>query len=104
MITPTTRGAYCALQSDLPGAMFESLKRAAKAITGKLARRYAAAHQRVVCPHCQGDLFLEGRALLNTPGMTLLNLDWAQRSAYILTCEACGRIEWFARRPVRVRA
>jgi hypothetical protein len=43
-----------------------------------------------------------GPAQLNTAGMTLLNLDWANRSATILACERCGRIEWFLQPPDRI--
>ena len=47
------------------------------------------------CPHCGGDNFDTGNALLNTTGLTLLGLDWANRSAYPLICTACAHINWF---------
>jgi hypothetical protein len=46
-----------------------------------------------------GVLFIEGQALLNTSGMLVLNLDWANRSAATPACVACGRVEWFVADP-----
>ena len=53
----------------------------------------------VRCPHCSGDRFIEGRAQLNTAGMTFLNLDWANASAATLACTTCGHILWFVGDP-----
>ncbi len=61
--------------------------------------RYEVAGKFVACAHCQHDRFVEGRAQLNTAGMSFFNLDWANRSAATLTCTACGRIEWFLSDP-----
>ncbi len=57
----------------------------------------------VTCMHCGGQEFDRGSALLNTPGMTFFGLDWANRTATILSCRRCGRIEWFARAPEEIR-
>lgn len=57
--------------------------------------RHAVAGKYVTCGHCQHDRFVEGRAQLNTAGLSFFNLDWANRSAATLTCTRCGRIEWF---------
>ena len=61
--------------------------------------RYTVADIPVTCAHCKHDHFVEGRAQLNTAGMTFFNLDWANRSAATLTCPACGRMEWFLSDP-----
>ena len=61
--------------------------------------RYSVAGKVVLCQHCAADRFVEGRALLNTAGMSFLNLDWANRSAATLTCTTCGHIEWFLADP-----
>jgi len=53
------------------------------------------------CPHCGSSAFSQGRAMLNSAGSTLLNLDWLDPSATILVCSGCSRIEWFAREPER---
>jgi ribosomal protein S27E len=64
--------------------------------------RYSVAGRAVQCGHCRHDRFVEGRAQLNTAGMTFLNLDWANRSAATLTCTGCGRIEWFLSDPEEI--
>lgn len=49
----------------------------------------------LICPHCRNDRFYERSWLLQTPGMTLLDLDWLNSSALNYVCSNCGRIEWF---------
>jgi hypothetical protein len=61
--------------------------------------RFTVVEKPVVCSHCSHDHFAEGRAQLNTAGLTFLNLDWANRSAATLMCTRCGHIEWFLERP-----
>lgn len=62
-------------------------------------KSFAIAGKVVSCPHCGGGEFEEGRALLNTLGLTFLGLDWANREAYLLICETCGHIDWFLKEP-----
>jgi len=64
--------------------------------------RYTVAGKAVACLHCSHDRFVEGRAQLNTAGLTFFNLDWANRSAATLTCTSCGRIEWYLTDPEEV--
>ena len=66
--------------------------------------RYAVEGKPVRCPHCGGETFAEGEALLNTVGMTFLNVDWANKTASTLMCAACSRIEWFGQKPARLPA
>ncbi len=47
------------------------------------------------CQHCGNDEFVEGSAQLDTAGMTLLGLDWANRLVLTLICSLCRRVEWF---------
>ncbi len=60
---------------------------------------YSVAGKQVVCSHCGGTEFDSGAALLNTTGMTFLNLDWANRNATLLICTSCSHIEWFLEDP-----
>jgi uncharacterized protein len=82
------------------GRFFTAVKRGfasmGEAPTGE---RYVVLGKAVSCGHCGHDHFVEGRAQLNTAGMTFLNLDWANRSAATPACTACGRIEWFLSDP-----
>jgi hypothetical protein len=64
-----------------------------------VGERYVVADRAVTCGHCTSDRFVEGRAQLNTAGLSFLNRDWANRSAATLTCTSCGRIEWFLTDP-----
>lgn len=76
----------------------EGLKRGAKAFKSALGpSRYEAGNIKVICPHCQNDIFDEGSAQLNTAGASLLNLDWLNKSAKILECTKCGLIQWFGK-------
>ena len=79
---------FKALQRGL-GAMGDRPSGARFNVAGRPAR----------CPHCSGDRFVEGRAQLNTAGLTFLNLDWANRSAATLACVGCGSIQWFLEDP-----
>ena len=76
------------------------MRRGAKSLVGSQdPTAYTAGGVKLSCPHCGSDGFHEGRALLNTVGMTFMNLDWANKEATTLTCDRCGFIQWFARRP-----
>jgi len=58
--------------------------------------------KKIICPVCENDLFNSRDVLLNTPGMTFLGLDWANKSAVALICTKCGKIEWYLQSPVPV--
>jgi uncharacterized protein len=82
------------------GNFFSSLGRGVQSMGDTPeGERYSVAGIAVACGHCKGDRFVEGSAMLNTAGLTFLNLDWANRSAATLTCTTCGRIEWFLADP-----
>ncbi|MGE5353590.1 MAG: hypothetical protein ACM3P0_16005 [Acidobacteriota bacterium] len=65
----------------------------------KGAHAFILLGREVVCPHCGNNYFEIGSALLNTPGMTFLNLDWANRTASILVCTRCSQIQYFLKQP-----
>ena len=69
---------------------------------GNEPRTFTIAEKPVRCPHCGGSKFTLTSALLNTRGLTVLGADWADPSASILICAACGRIEWFAEEPSEI--
>ena len=82
------------------GRFFRALKVGVESMgEAPAGERYIVAGKSVNCAHCTHDRFVEGRAQLNTAGLTFFNLDWANRSAATLTCTACGRIEWFLSDP-----
>jgi len=49
----------------------------------------------LTCVVCGGNQFFKREALLNTPGMTFLKLDWANATAQCRVCGDCGYIHWF---------
>ncbi|MDQ0192832.1 putative nucleic-acid-binding Zn-ribbon protein [Paenibacillus wynnii] len=62
----------------------------------ELGRDYYQAYGiNVTYTHCQYDKFEHGYAQLNTALLSFLNLDFANRSANILTCHRCGYVQWF---------
>ncbi len=69
---------------------------------GKEPARYLAAGTEVTCPQCQNRSFLERKAQLNTAAMSLLDLDWANKSATTLICSQCSFICWFHDVPQRL--
>lgn len=86
------------------GRFFDALKvgfKDYKERTGPPA--YSIAGRTVRCPHCGEDKFLASTALLNSSVLTLVNLDWLDRSATVLVCAECGRIEWYAQKPEEIR-
>jgi len=64
--------------------------------------KYQANGIQVTCIHCQNDLFEHGHAQLNTAIATFFNLDFANRSATILTCRRCGYVLWFNKEVSRI--
>lgn len=49
------------------------------------------------CPVCRNEKFWTRKTLLNTPGLTFLGLDWANKEAENYICDRCGYILWFFR-------
>lgn len=51
--------------------------------------------KQVLCPFCQFDQFDDREIKLNTTGMSLFGLDWANKAATGLVCAQCGYIQMF---------
>jgi predicted nucleic-acid-binding Zn-ribbon protein len=61
---------------------------------------YVAGGKLVSCHQCGQTRFRKSKAQLNTKDMTLLRLDFLDKSACTLQCEKCGYILWFGKPPV----
>lgn len=82
--------------------IWNGIKRASKAIVeGTGPAEYIVGGKRLHYQHCGEAHFLEGRAQLNTAGITFLDIDWANKSATTLMCDHCSLIHWFGERPER---
>jgi len=90
---------------DELGRFFKALRTGLKggweAATEITPIRYSINDRPLKCPHCGGEDFADGKALLNTAGAELFGLAWANRSATTLLCGECGNIQWFAEEPQR---
>lgn len=51
--------------------------------------------QELACVVCKNNRFERASWKLQTTGMTMFNLDWANRDATCLVCTACDYIHWF---------
>jgi predicted nucleic-acid-binding Zn-ribbon protein len=81
--------------------IWEGVKRGTKAIVKGEPACYFAGGKQIACEHCGHQEFDEGQAQLNTAGMSFFGLDWANKTATTLMCDACGRIHWYGVRPER---
>ena len=82
------------------GSFFDALKAGVRGFKeGFEPAEYSVAGRPVRCPHCGERKFAPGSALLNKRGTTAFGLDWTDRSASLLICAECSRIEWFASEP-----
>ena len=62
--------------------------------------KFTAGDKKIKCPHCGcEDFFILNEVLLNTPGMTFMGLDWANKKADVLVCSNCSRLEWYLNTP-----
>jgi|GEM_PF-650217 len=49
----------------------------------------------LTCPICGNTTFWTRKTLMNTAGMTLAGIEWANKSAINYVCDQCGHILWF---------
>lgn len=49
----------------------------------------------LTCQICKYADLEERNALLNTPALTFLDLDWLNKSAKCFVCRRCGYVHWF---------
>jgi predicted RNA-binding Zn-ribbon protein involved in translation (DUF1610 family) len=49
----------------------------------------------LVCPICGHNQFLARETLMNTPGMTIMGIEWANKAAQNYICDDCGYVLWF---------
>ena len=65
--------------------LWKGLKQGAKALVeGAGPQRFDAGGKQLHCTHCGHEEFIKGSTLMNTFGMTVMNLDWANKEATTL--------------------
>jgi hypothetical protein len=82
------------------GGIGAGLKAAASAFSND-GCHYKIGGRRLLCPLCSNDTFDQRPMLMNTTGMSFMNLDWLNESACALVCRSCSRIEIFMKAPDR---
>lgn len=65
----------------------------------KEVKQYNISGQPLICPICKHTEFWMRETLMNTPGMTFLGIEWANRQAINYICNNCGHILWFMKVP-----
>lgn len=61
----------------------------------KEVKQYSFSGKTLECPICQHTEFWTRETLMNTTGMTLAGIEWANRKAMNYICNDCGYIFWF---------
>ncbi len=61
---------------------------------------YDAGGKLVSCHQCGETRFQKSKAQLNTKEMTILKMDFFDKSAKTLQCKKCGYILWFGKSPL----
>jgi predicted nucleic-acid-binding Zn-ribbon protein len=63
----------------------------------EIKEHFVAKNIKLECTVCKHTLFWTRETLMNTVGMSLLNLDWANKKATNYICNNCGYVHWFLR-------
>ncbi len=61
----------------------------------KEVKEYSISGQTLTCPICKQTKFWTRETLMNTTGMTLAGIEWANKAAKNYICDNCGYIFWF---------
>ncbi|WP_343218196.1 zinc ribbon domain-containing protein [Haloferula helveola] len=80
------------------GGIGAGLKAVAKSLVTP-ATRFQVGDNPLLCPICRHDEFDRREMLMNTSGMSFMNMDWLNSSACALVCQKCKHIELFAETP-----
>ena len=60
-----------------------------------VSKTYRVHGKSLMCSVCEHEKFSHRPSQLNTAGMSMLGLDWANKTAHCCVCERCSHIEWF---------
>ena len=88
--------AFIPRESDDP-SIAEFVAAADEAAASAEGEKFQNGGRDIVCTQCGNDRFRTKQVLLNTRGLTVLNLDWLNHGATALICMRCGLVQLFAR-------
>lgn len=66
-------------------------------LSNEKANFYSVDGHQLQCQICGHDQFWYRKTLMNTPGVTFLGMEWANKQAENYICNNCGYIMWFMR-------
>jgi hypothetical protein len=81
-------------------ALWKRLIRFTVAVINDEGCEYEAGGKLISCDHCGSTRFDKSKAQLNTKDMTILRLDFLDKSAKTLHCKKCGSAYWFVKQLV----
>lgn len=90
-------------KKELERMRIEGEKIAQEMLKEKVAREYKINEIQITCVHCKHNEFEKGKAMLNTRGMTFLDMEWLNDSATTLICKRCSYIHWFGREVIEIK-
>ncbi len=61
----------------------------------KSAKQIFVKGKKLKCDICEHDKFIHREAQLNTKAFSMMNIDWANKSANCYVCDNCSNIKWF---------
>jgi len=61
----------------------------------KEVKEFSISGQKLTCPICDHTEFWTRETLMNTTGMTIAGIEWANRKAINYICNNCGYVYWF---------
>ncbi|MCK5677342.1 MAG: hypothetical protein KAH72_02575 [Flavobacteriaceae bacterium] len=61
----------------------------------KIAEQVFVKGKKLKCPICGNEMFYHREAQLNTKAFSMMNIDWANKSANCYVCSNCSNIQWF---------
>ncbi|MBW4888324.1 hypothetical protein KXQ82_01295 [Mucilaginibacter sp. HMF5004] len=60
-------------------------------------KNYEIDGKQLICTFCGTDTFYTRQEQLHSPGLTILNMEWADKTATCFVCGSCGYMHWFMR-------
>ena len=81
--------------AQLEDAQQAEIRRGAESLNREAAGSRVIEGNALSCPVCGHGEFWKRKTLMNTPGMTLFGVEWANRQADNYVCDSCGYVMWF---------